>query len=70
MHPAQQERTEKKEAKEQFAVVNDLAKVFGRKIAKEELLQFTYPLFEGLLDRQADRCGRALQRGSRAPVGV
>lgn len=57
-----QERTEKQDSKEQFAVVNDLAKVFAKKVAKEELLQFLYPLLEGLLDKEADRYESCLLR--------
>jgi len=49
-----QKTDEKKKAQVQFAMVNDLAKVLSKKIKEEELLSFLYPLFEGLLDKQAD----------------
>ena len=48
------ERAVDNEAASLFSVVNDLAKVFAKKIAEDELLLFLYPLMEGLVDPQFD----------------
>jgi hypothetical protein len=48
------ERCENSEAQSLFSVVNDLSKVFGKRIKEEQLLGFLYPLLEGLLDAQTD----------------
>lgn len=52
--------------------MNDLSKVFAKRISQEQLLGFLYPLLEGLIDAQpdsADGCcvvinGIFRQRGS------
>lgn len=54
-----QERSEKSEPAAQFAVVNDLSKVLGKKLEKQELLQFLYPLLDALLDKEADSASGA-----------
>ena len=48
------ERAGQTEPHAQFQMVNDLAKVLSKKIREDELLSFLYPLFDGLMDREAD----------------
>ena len=48
------ERSESGEAQSLFSVVNDLSKVFAKRVAEDQLLSFLYPLLEGLLDAQPD----------------
>eukprot|EP00040_Diaphanoeca_grandis_P032327 m.195702 g.195702 ORF g.195702 m.195702 type:complete len:1632 (-) comp32581_c2_seq1:207-5102(-) len=53
------ERASKTESSQQFAVVNDLAKVLAKKIDGDDLLQLLEPLFEGLLDPEASSASGA-----------
>ena len=53
------ERAAKTESSQQFAVVNDLAKVLAKKIDGDDLLQLLEPLFEGLLDPEASSASGA-----------
>lgn len=48
------ERSENSEPQSLFSVVNDLSKVFGKRIKEDQMLSFLYPLLEGLMDAQTD----------------
>lgn len=53
------ERASKTESSQQFAVVNDLAKVLAKKIDGDDLYDLIQPLLEGLLDHEASSASGA-----------